>query len=305
MHLLITGAWAGAQKYKDELEAMGHEVCFIRSGKDPLPCDYDWVEGLIGNGIFLAHPIEKFTNLRYIQLVSVGYDRIPMDYVAEHGIEIHNIGGVYSVPMAEYALMGVLMLYKKMREFEANRQAKVWEKRADVLELFGKTVCIVGVGAVGTESAKRFKAFGCKVIGVNRTVRDAAGFDEVRPMSELDAVLSTADVVLLAVPNTPETRHLMNEERLSLLKPTAVLVNVARGVIVDTEALLRHIDNIGGAVLDVFEEEPLPADSSLWEKENVLLTPHNSFMGDGNPARTKEEIMRNLRGLNCDYIGKE
>ena len=253
------------------------------------------MEGIIGNGIFLSHPIEKFVNLKYIQLTSAGFDRVPMDYVKERGIEIHNARGVYSVPMAEFAVAGVMELYKKMRFFYENQKEHNWEKHRGLIELFGKTVVIVGCGDVGIECAKRFRAFGCTVIGVNRTVRKNEVFDRIVPLSDIDMVLRGADVVVLTVALTEETRHLMNAKRLKLLKGSAILVNIARGGIIATNALIDCLPNLGGAVLDVFEEEPLDENSPLWDMENVLITPHNSFVGDGNKERLNSGILLNLK----------
>ena len=160
MNLLVTGAVARTEKELAMLRELGHKVVFMQQEKSPLPCDATWVEGIIGNGIFLSHPIEKFTSLRYIQLTSAGFDRVPMDYVKQHGIEIHNARGVYSIPMAEFALCGVLQLYKQSGYFHENQKLHKWEKHRGLLEIFGKNVCIVGCGSVGTECAKRFKAFG-------------------------------------------------------------------------------------------------------------------------------------------------
>ena len=123
MNLLITGAWQQAKQYIEKIEEQGHSVRFLQYEKDALPCEYAWVEGIICNGLFVHHPIEKFTNLKYIQLTSAGFDRVPMDYVQEREIEIHNARGVYSVPMAEYALSGVLQLYKQAKFFHKNQQA--------------------------------------------------------------------------------------------------------------------------------------------------------------------------------------
>ena len=294
MNLLITGAWQQAKEYIPTIECNGHQVQFLQFERDELPCEYEWVEGIIGNGIFLSHPIEKFVNLKYIQLTSAGFDRVPMDYVKEHGIEIHNARGVYSVPMAEFAVAGVLELYKKMRFFYENQKKHNWEKHRGLLELFGKTVVIVGCGDVGIECAKRFRAFGCTVIGVNRTVRKNEVFDRIVPLSDIETVLPEADLVVLTVALTEETRHLMNAKRLKLLKGSAILVNIARGGIIDTNALIDCLPNLGGAVLDVFEEEPLTTDSPLWDMKNVLITPHNSFVGDGNIERLGRIVMNAL-----------
>lgn len=294
MHLLITDAWREAAQHIPELEAMGHEIVFMQQEASVLPCDPAWVEGVICNGLFLHHSIEAFPNLRFIQLTSAGYDRVDLDYIKARGIEVHNARGVYSVPMAEFAVAGVLQLYKQSRFFYENQKRHRWGKHRGLLELCGKTVLIVGCGDVGTECAKRFTAFGCRVIGVNRTVRENPLFEVIYPLNELDARLPEADVVVLTLGLDASTRHLMNVERLEKMKSGAVLVNLARGGLVDTEALLPVLDRLGGAVLDVFEEEPLPDTSPLWDKANVLLTPHNSFVGEGNGERLARVIFNSL-----------
>ena len=293
MNLLITGAWNGAKSCIDEIETMGHKVVFMQYEKDSLPCEADWVEGVVCNGLFLSHPIESFPNLKYIQLTSVGFDRVDMDYVKAHGIEIHNARGVYSVPMAEFALCGVLQLYKQAAFFRENQRQHIWEKHRSLSELFDKQVLIVGCGSVGNECAKRFSAFGCKVTGVDLFPREDGLYDRILPLEQLDELLSIADIVVLTLPLTEQTKHLINGERISLLKASAVLVNIARGAVVDTDALLQRIDSLGGAVLDVFEEEPLPESSPLWEKKNLILTPHNSFVGEGNLSRLRECVWYN------------
>lgn len=295
MNLLVTGAWQQATDYLEELEKE-HEVIFMQWENKELPCEYEWVEGIIGNGIFLSHPIERFKNLRYIQLTSAGYDRVPMNYVEEHQIKIHNARGVYSIPMAEFAIAGVLQLYKQARFFSNNQKNHQWIKHRDLLELNGKKVCIVGCGSVGTECAKRFSAFGCHVVGIDLYPREDEYYQEMLHLKMLDDVLSQMDIIVLTLPLTEETHYLMNDGRFKQLKEGAVLVNIARGAVVDTEALIKNLDKLGGAVLDVFEEEPLSGDSELWDREDVILTPHNSFVGENNQKRLLEVIMENLKG---------
>ena len=239
MNILITGAWNDGKNCMDEIKAMGHQVVFMQYEKDALPCAYDWVEGVVCNGLFLSHPIENFSNLRYIQLTSAGFDRVDMSYVTAHGIEIHNARGVYSIPMAEFALCGVLQLYKQAAFFRENQRQHLWEKHRGLSELCGKQVLIVGCGSVGNECAKRFTAFGCRVTGVDLFPREDSLYDNILPLEQLDEALKTMDVVVLTLPLTEQTKHLINDERLGLLRPTAVLVNIARGAIVDTGVLLR------------------------------------------------------------------
>lgn len=295
MNLLITGAWQNAKENIDSIEKMGHTVVFMQYEKDELPCDYLWVEGVICNGLFLSHPINKFENLKYIQLTSAGYDRVPMDYVKEHNIEIYNARGVYSIPMAEFAVSGVLQLYKNSKFFIKNQQNKIWEKDRNLIELYGKTVCIVGCGSVGTECAKRFKAFGCKIFGVDLVTIQDENYDYIMHLEKLDEILPKSDVVILTLPLTKDTYHIIDKKRLDNFKEGSVLVNIARGAIVDTEALITALENkLYGAVLDVFEDEPLLNDSNLWNFENVILTPHNSFVGDKNFFRLNSTIFLNL-----------
>lgn len=296
MNLLITGAWQEAKKYIETIEQMGHQVQFLQFEKDELPCDYEWVEGIIGNGLFLTHPIEKFVNLRYIQLTSAGYDRVPIDYVKEHKIVINNARGVYSAPMAEYAVVGVLSLYKSQRFFAENQREHKWEKKRDLKELGGQNVCILGCGSVGEECAKRFEAFGCVIFGVDIVVREIEHFSKVYHLYEVKEVLSKSDIVIITLPLTDETYHMFDEEKFSSMKPGSVLVNIARGALVDTDALIEALKKkLGGAVLDVFEEEPLKENSPLWDMENVIITPHNSFVGNGNQNRLNNTIISNLK----------
>lgn len=296
MKILITGAWQNAQEHIKEIENMGHETVFMQWEKDELPCPPEEIEGVICNGLFLYHDIEKFANLRYIQLTSAGLDRVPLGYIKEHGIEIHNARGVYSVPMAEFAVCGVLNFCKQSRFFMDNQKAHKWEKNRNLLELFGKTVCIVGCGSVGTECAKRFKAFGCEIVGVDIAPRQDSNYDRIILLEELNAILPSADVIVLTVPLTAETKHLINSNRLNLMKPTAILANIARGAVIDTNALIEALqsDKLGGAVLDVFEDEPLGEESPLWDMENVVVTPHCSFVGENNGNRLETVIMNNI-----------
>lgn len=296
MNLLVTGAWQNAKEYIEKIEKKGHCVAFQQQEKDKLGVEYDWVEGIIGNGIFLSHPIEKFTNLKYIQLTSAGYDRVPMDYVKKKKIEIYNARGVYSIPMAEFAVAGVLQLYKQTRFFAENQKAHQWIKHRGLLELNGKTVCIVGCGNVGTECAKRFGAFGCELIGVDLYPREDKHYQNIVGLNDLDNVLPEIDILVLTVPLTEETYHLINEDQIQKLKNGAVIVNIARGAVIDASAIVRHNEKLGGVVLDVFEKEPLKEQNLLWDMENVIVTPHNSFVGEYNQKRLSDVIIRNLEG---------
>lgn len=296
MNVLVTGAFQLNSEELAALETVGHRVFVHPDERIPVE-QPERYEAVVCNGLFLYNPIERFTNLRLIQLTSAGLDRVPLDYVRAHGIELHNAAGVYSVPMAEFAIGGILQLYKQSRFFAANQAQHKWEKHRGLLELSGKRACILGCGDVGREIAKRLKAFGCHVTGVNRTVRVLPDFDEVLPLDKLAETAAACDILVCCIALTPETRSIVSEEIFGRLHDGAIFVNVARGALSDEAALTKWLQNGGHAVLDVFEEEPLPETSPLWDMENVILTSHNSFVGDGNRERlwkmTKENLKKN------------
>lgn len=294
MNVLMTGAFQLNSKELAELEAAGHRVFVHPDERIPVEQPQRY-EAVVCNGLFLYNPIERFTNLRLIQLTSAGLDRVPLDYIHAHGIELHNAAGVYSVPMAEFAVCGILQLYKQSRFFAANQAQHKWEKHRGLLELSGKRACILGCGDVGREIAKRLKAFGCHVTGVNRTVRVLPDFDAVLPLDALPDAAAVCDILACCIALTPKTRGIVSEEIFDCLHDGAVFVNVARGALADEAALTKWLQSGGRAVLDVFEEEPLPETSPLWDIEEVVLTPHNSFVGDSNRTRLWETIKENLK----------
>lgn len=294
MNVLVTGAFQLNSGEREQLEAAGHRVFVHPDERAPVE-QPERYEAVVCNGLFLYNPIENFTNLRLIQLTSAGLDRVPLDDIRVRGIELHNAAGVYSVPMAEFAVCGILQLYKQSRFFAANQAQHKWEKHRGLLEISGKRVCILGCGDVGREIAKRLKAFGCHITGVNRTVRVLLDFDELLPLDKLPDAAAACDILVCCIALTPETRGIVSDEIFDRLHDSAVFVNVARGALADEAALTKWLQNGGRAVLDVFEEEPLPESSPLWEMENVLLTPHNSFVGEGNRARLWGTIKENLK----------
>ena len=258
MNTIVTGALGATEADLDALRALGLEITLHPDERQPAAHPEQY-EAAICNGLFLYNQIASFSNLKYIQLTSAGLDRVPMDYIRAHGIQIHNAQGVYRIPMAEFALWGVLELYKQGRFFAENQRQHRWEKHRGLLELSGKTVCIVGCGSVGSECARRF----------------------------------AADIVVLTLPLTQTTRGLFSDAVFAQMKAGSILVNLARGPIVDQNALLRALETrLGGAVLDVFDTEPLPPDSPLWNLNNTIITPHNSFVGEGNHERMMETVLQ-------------
>lgn len=301
MNLLITGAFKGDETTYAKLKEAGFNLYFLQNEKDDISSSgiaVSKIDGAVCNGLFLYHDIRKFTSLKFIQLTSAGLDRVPVDYISKHGIKLFNARGVYSIPMAEYAVFGVLQLYKKSTVFHDLQENHKWEKQRDVVELYGKTVCVAGCGSVGTECAKRFKAFGCNVFGLDIKPFESEYYEKIYPIEKAKDVFGVSDVVVLTLPLTDKTEHFIDKDKLSAMKFGSILVNISRGKVVNESNLIESLKaNLGGAVLDVFEEEPLIETSPLWNAENVVITPHNSFVGNGNEKRLMKLIVANLRPM--------
>lgn len=298
MKLLISGNVCLDNLKKQYIESLGIETTFVQDERIPLanqninPAEFDMA---VCNGLFLHNDISEFKNLKYIQLLSAGYDRVPLDYIKANNITIFNARDVYSIPMAEFALCGVLQLYKQSKFFNSNQEKHIWDKHRGLLELFGKNVLIVGCGSVGTECAKRFDAFGCNVYGIDLAPYENQYFKEIYSIDCIDEQLSNSDIVILTLPLTEQTKDLFNNKRFAKMKNGACLVNIARGPIVNQDDLINALKTkLFGAVIDVFNEEPLTESSQLWDLDNIIITPHNSFVGEGNNQRIFDCIIRNL-----------
>lgn len=296
MKLLITGAFQAGEDRLDELARLGHEVVWMGQESDPLPPGATEAQGIVGNGLFLHHEPAQFPDLEFVQLTSAGLDRAPIEELERRGVAWFNARGVYHVPIAEWVVMQVLQVAKRAAFFHDNQREHRWEKARGLTELVGGTACIVGFGEIGQEVARRLRAFGMRIVGVNTSGRPSELADEVVATTQLATVLPEADVVVLAVPLTPETHHLFNDSTIELMRDDAILVNVSRGDVIDEAALLRALDAgaFAGVALDVFADEPLAPDSPWWAADRVLVTPHNSFASDGNIERLWQLLLTNL-----------
>lgn len=224
---------------------------------------------------WLPEVIEALPRLRWIHFLSAGVDRIwemPFDktrYLMSKSV------GVHAHTISEFVIGAILHALKGFGVYQLQQQRREW-KRFHLDECAGKTLGIVGIGTIGARLAQLAAGFGMRVVGTVNTPREIPYVDVVYDTTHLDDVLAQSDFVVLLVPLTPATRGLLSARELRLMKRTAWLINVARGEVVDEGALVEVLrrGGIAGAVLDVFEEEPLPAESPLWELENVLITPH-------------------------------
>lgn len=294
MELLITGALKKDDELFYSIEKMGHHITYIQDETKPLDIDLSIYEGVICNSLFINNSIETFTSLKYIQLTSMGLDRVNLDYIKEHNITLHNAKDIYAIPISEYVLCGVLQLYKQSKYFYNNQLKHEWIKNRELLELNNKTVTILGCGNIGIQCAKRFKAFNTKVIGIDIKQIQNEYFDYIYPLQELNNYIPKTDILVLSLPLNKDTYHIINKDRLNLLNNNVILVNVSRGSLIDEQALIETIPHIKGAVLDVFEQEPLDTNSPLYNLDNVIITPHNSYISEGNEQRLHKVILENL-----------
>ncbi len=240
--------------------------------------------------------IYKADKLKWIMVMSAGLDRMPFEACKKRGILVTNVRGIHKIPMAEFTIGMMLQHVKQMRSLWANEQTKAWERKLPMGELYGKTLLILGIGAIGGEVARLAKAFNMKTIGVNRSGRDSDWADEILTMQNYQAALPQADFIVSVLPSTNETKHLLDGSDFDLMKDTAVFINIGRGDLVRDEVLLEALQEkkIAHAYFDVFYVEPLDESHPFWLMENVTVTPHISSLTKNYLPRSFEIFKHNL-----------
>lgn len=223
--------------------------------------------------------IKASPKLKLLQLNSAGSNEFCAPGVLSEGTMLCNATGAYGVALAEHMLAQILMLIKKLNLYEENRKNHLWRDEGGVTGIYGSTTLVIGAGDIGTEFGKRMAALGSRVIGIRRHKVGPADFMvDSGTMEDIDRFLPEADFVACALPATKDTYHFFDRERVARMKKTAVLANIGRGNLIETEVLAEALQNhvIAGACIDVTDPEPLPADSILWDCPNLILTPHIS-----------------------------
>ena len=236
-------------------------------------------------------------NLKWIHCISAGVEHLlPLDWVFD-GLVLTNSSGVHAKKAGEYGLMSILMLQNHMTKIITNQKDKKF------VSLFsnpikGKTVVLVGTGTLGSSMAKLVAPLGVNIIGVNKRGRKVEGCSKVITIDKIDSVLPDADFLYLAVPSTPETKNLISHERLNMLKPKCGIINIGRQSVMDYNVLCEKLkkNEIAGAILDVFEPEPIETNSELWDTPNLIITPHVSSDDHGNYVKLTLDIsIKNLK----------
>lgn len=242
---------------------------------------------------------ELAPNLRWLQATSAGIGQ----FVKRMGYDVRmpstlftTASGVHSAPLAEFCLMSILNHYRGLAHLQECQRAHHWERFATT-DLQGKTVGIIGLGKIGAEVARLCAAFGMTVIGVKNTPSPVAHVDQIFAPHELPTLLPQMDVAIMIVPHTPASEKMVGAPEFATMKDGAFFINIGRGSTVDEAALIAALQSgkLGGAALDVFEEEPLPTDSPLWDMANVLICPHSASTSDRENARITDLFCDNLR----------
>lgn len=244
------------------------------------------------------------SKLRWVQSWNAGVDNMPFEVIAERNIVVTNASGVHPFPISETIFGMMLGWTRKIHLSIRNQTKKTWQGTGSLGEIHGKTIGIIGVGAIGEETARLAKAFGMNVLGVRRSGKPSMYVDKMYDLLGMDELLQTSDYVVVTLPLTQETERMIGRRHFQLMKSTAFFMNIGRGATIDNEALIEALQEgaVAGAGLDVFEQEPLPESSPLWGMEQVIITPHNSGSTVYYDERVIDIFINNLR----DYVqGRE
>ncbi len=242
----------------------------------------------------------KAPGLKWLHVFNAGVDHPVFATVLERGVRLTTSSGSTAEPIAQTAIAGMLYLarnFPRWIEGQRNHQWNPMRSAEFPRDLRGQVMVILGMGKIGTEIARLARLLGVHVIGVRRSTGVAPQVDEMRTPAELDAILPRCDWLVIACPLTDETRGMVDAAMLAKLPEGSRVINIGRGEIVDEPALIAALESgrLGGAYLDVFAQEPLPAESPLWSLPNVLVTPHNSAASAGNEARVNAIFLENLK----------
>ncbi|MFD2925185.1 D-2-hydroxyacid dehydrogenase [Halobacillus naozhouensis] len=247
--------------------------------------------------------IGEAVNLKWIMVLSAGMDQMPFEEIEKRNIVVTNVRGIHRKQMAEYAISMLLQVYRQAKTMIESEHNHEWNRRISIREINGQTMVLLGTGAIAQETARIAKAFRIKTIGVSKSGKAKDYFDETLPVDRIEEALPKADLVVAVLPSTRETSYLLKEEHFQLMPDHAVFLNMGRGDLVASHVILKAVRNhqIGHAVLDVFEEEPLPEDHTFWGEKNITVTPHFSGKSPQYIPRGFDLFEQNLQSfLNRD-----
>ncbi len=297
MNILLTGAFNYLSEQLDEIKSLGYNIFYHQDERTKINFNVSKIDVVVCNNLFLHNDIKEFKNLKMIQVTSAGLDRLPLEYIKDNNIKLFNARGVYSKPIAEWVVLKILEVYKKTNVFIKQQENKEWIKQRNLRELTNKNVAILGYGDIGNEIAKRLKAFDANIYAFDLIEPKTTHHDKYDHISNVNSYLEDIDIVVSSLPLTEETEGFIDYTFLNKMKPDALLVNISRGKVINEIDLTNHLltNQNFYAILDVFENEPLENDSKLWGLNNIVITPHNSYVSNDNKARLFELIKLNIR----------
>ena len=293
MKVLITVKISDEQLEK--IKSLGYEIIRISESKIKNCEEVDDADILVAYNPFKRLDISKMKNLKYIMLTSVGFDQLPKEKVIKQNIQVTNNRGGYSIPMSEWIVMCILEIYKKSKMLYKQQQDKVWHMDFGISELYGSRIGFLGTGTIAVEAAKRLNGFGVEIWGYNTNGREVEYFDRCFGKNQINEIFKNCDVVVSTMPCTENTIGMIDKDKFELMKQGSSFINVGRGKIVNEEDLIKYLDKFKGVALDVFEQEPLPKESPLWDADNVIVTPHNCWVSDKNDIRVEKLMYSNLK----------
>lgn len=300
MKILVTVPFR--EKHREQLRAAAADAAFFfpETYTAEGRTDQKKYEELLREAdIVIGNPtIEEICSaphLKFVQSSNAGIERYTQVPGFPKDVLLCSMSGAFGGIISEYILAGILTMYRRFPKYIGYQKKRLWQDAGSEQSLMGKTALILGVGDIGTNTAKRLKAFDVHTIGIRRTKKEASEwFDETATTDELDQMLSRADIVVGCVPKTTQTVHLLNEERLRKIKKDGLIVNVGRGSLIVQPDLVKVLKDghLMGAVLDVTDPEPLPEDDELWSMKNVLITPHVSGISFGHAPQVEDNVAK-------------
>lgn len=260
--------------------------------------DREWCEIFITyGGNISGKDVEAFKNLKWMMVMSAGLDDLPLTQLTH--VHITNAKGIHKIQMTEYTVGLLLSFYKSFNQLKVDQGNAHWRKNAKTEEIHGKSVHLLGTGSIGSHLAKVLRVFGTEVVGYNTTGHEVEDFDRTHAISELEKYINDADIVINILPSTDETRAMLEADLFEKMKESAVFVNIGRGDIMTDETISEVLEKglIRHMILDVFNEEPLPADHVFYTYDNLTITPHASSKTEGYLERGFEILAYNLQHM--------
>ncbi len=296
MKVLFTGNFR--EGVVEKIRDLGFDVDVATSKmvkSDDYPRD---AQILCGSILLEKMDLREFKNLQIILTYSIGVDYLDHDYLREKNIVLCNNKGAYAEPIGEWIIYDLMAIDKFARQNIENQNNKIWKRRSKTYNLYNKKILFLGTGDIATEAAKRLANFKMEIIGFNTKGTAKEHFHRCVSLEELKEALSEADYVVMVLPLTKSTYKFMDAEKFEAMKDESVFINVGRGETVDQEALIEATKTkLRGVALDVFEKEPLPKDSPLWEMDNVYVSPHIADLSEDAEDRILLNVRENLKRI--------